>query len=207
MKKAVLFDVDGVLLDSLDANGQFYRDIMKHAGYPEPTMEQIKNIFHLMLKDGIRELTGAPQEEALHIWQETYTLPYPAHLLKLQPGVTETLDTLRQSHALGVVTSRTARGIGVFFSFSKLEPYFDVVIGCEDVKNPKPHPEPLLLAASRLGVSPADAVYVGDAHTDVEAAKAAGMKAVAFHERWHPGSDARTTSFAGLPEVLKQLYL
>jgi pyrophosphatase PpaX len=70
----------------------------------------------------------------------------------------------------------------------------DVVAGQDEVTHHKPHPEPLLYAARQLGVSPADCVYVGDATVDVEAARAAGMGAVAV--TWGAGEPALLSAAA-----------
>lgn len=56
--------------------------------------------------------------------------------------------------------------------------YFSVVIGGDDVQNKKPHPDPLLLVASKLGIKPEQMLFVGDSRNDIQAAKAAGCPSV-----------------------------
>jgi pyrophosphatase PpaX len=62
---------------------------------------------------------------------------------------------------------------------SDLEPYFDVVVGSDETERHKPHPDPILLALERLEAEPRGSAYVGDSPFDVQAAKAAGVLAVA----------------------------
>jgi HAD superfamily hydrolase (TIGR01549 family) len=152
-------------------------------------------------------LTGAPEAEAANLVEAAYaSLPYPSHLLKLGEGAKEVVKKLWRTYLLGIATSRRSRGIDVFFEFSKMKKYFGAAVGYEDVERLKPHPDPLLLAAKRLGIEPANAVYVGDAATDMEAANAAGMYAIAYGHRRHPGAHQQVSTFFHLPEAVKRLY-
>jgi pyrophosphatase PpaX len=69
--------------------------------------------------------------------------------------------------------------VGLAFKRLGIEPWFDVVVTCDDTVTHKPDPEPIQLALERLGARPADAAYVGDSPFDVAAARAAGVFAVA----------------------------
>ena len=93
-------------------------------------------------------------------------------------GVRSVLERLRdRGLPMAVVSSRRRGPLDWGLRASKLRPYFDVVIGLEDVSAPKPDPEGLLVAARHLGVVPSRAVYVGDSEIDVEAGHNAGMTA------------------------------
>lgn len=70
MIKAVLFDVDGVLINSLEANTKFLQDLLSKAGYRQPSQEEYKAVFHNTLKDAIRILTKSDSEaEIQKIWE------------------------------------------------------------------------------------------------------------------------------------------
>ena len=86
-----------------------------------------------------------------------------------------------------------------------LEKYFKVDVSYEDTINHKPDPEPLLLAAQKLGVLPEDCVYVGDVENDVVAAKAAGMKSILYSNDKLYNADANFSSFSKLPELIKSI--
>lgn len=77
----------------------------------------------------------------------------------------------------------------------ELKPSFETVVYYEDTENHKPDPEPLLLACQRMEVVPDEAVYVGDAVTDVQAAAASGMKMIAYSKGKLPGASVWTDSF------------
>jgi pyrophosphatase PpaX len=110
---------------------------------------------------------------------------------------------------LAVVTSKrnslAERGLGIF----GLERHFELLIGADDTELHKPHPAPLLLAAKRLGLSPADCAYVGDSPYDMQAARAAGMPAIAalwgMFERQRllgAGAEYEAHTMAELPAVI-----
>ena len=206
MLKAVLFDIDGVLIDSLEANLKFFQDILGGAGYPRPTREEYAKVFHLPLIDTLRHFSKPELEEELErIHEQVTTVPYASGLLTQPEDTQKTLEILSKTYALGVVSSRTRRGIDMYFAFSKTGTLFPVSIAYEDAVNHKPHPEPLLLAAKRLKVRPDECVYIGDTHTDMEAGKAAGMRTILFGEKAHPLADKVISLFAGLPQLIASL--
>lgn len=205
--KAVLFDIDGVLLDSFEAGLHFLGDILVAMGYPRPTRRMFKNNFHLPLRTALQKLAKSELIEELERLHEIVpSVPYRKELLKEPEGLRETLKLLRQTYKLGIITSRNKEGLsGRYFSFSNTKKYFSVWITVEDVKHHKPHPEPLLLAAKKLKLQPSECVYVGDSHTDVEAGKAAGMKTILYGGKINAGADASTKTFKKLPEIVASL--
>jgi pyrophosphatase PpaX len=95
----------------------------------------------------------------------------------LVPGTMETLARLKDAGLLlGVATSKgipaATRGLNLF----GLTPFFDTLVTIEDTERHKPYPDPLLVASQRLGVPPAEMIYIGDALVDIKAGKAAGMR-------------------------------
>jgi HAD superfamily hydrolase (TIGR01509 family) len=97
---------------------------------------------------------------------------------RLHRGVVPVLAELRRrGRPMAVVSSRRREPLEWGLRAAGLRPYFDAVIGLEDVEHPKPDPEGLLKAVRRIGASPSDAVYVGDSDVDVEAGRRAGMTA------------------------------
>ena len=181
MIEAVLFDVDGVLIDSHDANVAFYRDFLAGYGYTGLTDADLERGHYYSLREAIAFLTQAPEATVDAIYKDACDLPgYPYDLLRVPDACAETLSALSQTHALGIVTSRLRFGIDNFYAFSGLEPHFRVAIGYEDTEKHKPDPQPLLEACRRLGVAPERTLYVGDAHSDLLCAAAAGAHFVAY---------------------------
>jgi pyrophosphatase PpaX len=176
----VLFDLDGTLIDS----GPIIVASMKHAAREVLGREVEEEILTAAI--------GGPglvaQMEALdpdHV--DDLVDAYRAHNAPLHEEleafweVVEVLPRLRsQGRRLGIVTAKRRVTVGLAFDrLPGLEENFDVLIGAEDTERHKPDPDPLLEALRRLDATPADAAYVGDSPFDVQAAKAAGVYAVA----------------------------
>ena len=97
----------------------------------------------------------------------------------LFPAVADTLGALHaKGLPLALVTNKPTPFVAPILASLDIAKYFTVVIGGDDVKNKKPHPEPLLMVAEKLGLAPADLLFVGDSRNDIQAAKAAGCSSI-----------------------------
>lgn len=206
MLKAIVFDMDGVLVDSLEANTEFYKLVVAAAGYPTPDDAAVHELFHLPLKATLGILTGVEDPEEL---ERMFALAQSRRfdtdeLLKFPEKLVEVLEELHQRYQLGIVTSRIKIGIEEVFSRTEIKHLFDVVVSYEDSKNHKPHPEPLLLALTKLGLGPEEAIYVGDSMTDIDAARDAGMRSIHLTTQPHPDATAATQEFHELLGVIEQ---
>lgn len=209
MIKAILFDIDGVLLDSRKANQKFLQDILKNAGYKKPSQEETDKVFHLTLWDCIKVLTREKSEGKIRqIWESSFQIRYPIEFLEITPGERPVIQKLSKNYQLALVTSRTKRGINIFYKATGLDGYFTVVVSFEDYTHPKPDPEPLLIALKRLKINPSEAVYVGDSETDLRAAKAIGMRFINFYfysKRKFEEAEANIKNFTELSRVIRKL--
>ncbi|EKD87080.1 MAG: hypothetical protein ACD_37C00049G0001 [uncultured bacterium] len=209
MLKAVLFDVDGVLLDSFEANLKFYQDLMKHAGHRSPTREEYRPFFHLSMRDLIPKFSGLTEEDEINkIWEigRKREVRYPDELVKMPSDIEEAIGSLGEKYILGIVTGRVKENILKTGGLEKLKKLFTVVVGYQDTENHKPDPEPLLFACKKLKIKPSEAVYVGDAEGDITAGKSAGMKTILFHpDNKFDNADAHASSFKDLPGVIEAI--
>lgn len=208
MIRAVIFDIDGTLLNSKKANREFYKELFKKAGYGPFPDERIDQVFHLTMWDAIRFLTGEPEEKIKKIWDSRFKVRYPSELLKIPDGELETIKKLSQRYRLAIVSGRTKRGVDVFYEATGLKDYFQVVVSFEDYIYPKPNPEPLLVALKKMKVRPEETIYVGDSQVDLEAARAAGMKFIGFYlyaVEKIKSADANIKSFRALPGAIQRL--
>ncbi|MFK8828948.1 phosphoglycolate phosphatase [Klebsiella michiganensis] len=97
----------------------------------------------------------------------------------LFPAVADTLGALHaKGLPLALVTNKPTPFVAPILASLDIAKYFTVVIGGDEVKNKKPHPEPLLLVAEKLGLAPAELLFVGDSRNDIQAAKAAGCSSI-----------------------------
>lgn len=207
--KAVIFDIDGVLLDSYEANFDFFQKLMEKAGYPgKPTEEEFRKAFHLNMKEAIRLFSSSFDEiEINRIWEmgRKREVSYDSELLKMPAGCEGILSQLKKKYQLAIVTSRIKNSIYESRQMRELESLFEVEVSCEDTKNHKPHPDPLLLATKKLGVNPEECVYVGDMESDIMAARSANMKIILFSKIKIDGADAETFEFSELPKIIESL--
>ena len=206
--RVVLFDVDGVLLDSFEANLEFFRNLLTYAGYRPLTREEYAEIHHYSMWDVIREMTGLTSEsEIRRIFEigKKREVPYPLDLLKVPEDAKHAIETLGNDYLLGIVTSRIRNSVFEAPRLAELESHFTVTVAYEDTENHKPSPDPLLHAMKSLWVSPEETVYIGDAVTDVEAARAAGMKVILYSPTDRFGADTFVSTFLELPEAIASL--
>ncbi|HEI8763285.1 TPA: phosphoglycolate phosphatase [Klebsiella oxytoca] len=119
-----------------------------------------------------------PQAEQQAILRKLFDLYYGEVAEEgsfLFPAVADTLGALHaKGLPLALVTNKPTPFVAPILSSLDIAKYFTVVIGGDDVKNKKPHPEPLLMVAEKLGLAPAELLFVGDSRNDIQAAKAAG---------------------------------
>jgi pyrophosphatase PpaX len=176
---AILFDIDGTLLDTFDfIYGAFDYALHLHGIEPLP-------------RERISELMGGPLEEVYATMAPGFDRASLAEahrvfqsenlaLAALFPHTLEVLDELKnRGLKLAAITTRSLRTSVRSLEMTGIAKYFDIIISAEDVLFHKPHPEPLLKALGVLNVKPDQAVIVGDTRADIMAGKNAGTKTVA----------------------------
>jgi pyrophosphatase PpaX len=176
----VLFDLDGTLIDS----GAIIVASMRHAaetvlGRTVPDDELKAAVGGPGLVAQMRALDETRVDELVRVYREHNE---PLHAgLEACAGIEAVVERLRaEGRTLGIVTAKRRATVRLAFDvLPELGPLFDVVVGADDTERHKPHPDPLLVALDRLGQEPENAAYVGDSPFDVQAAKAAGLYAVA----------------------------
>lgn len=175
--KALLFDLDGTLLDSVPVILTAFRE----------TCERLEMDFdeaHVRAHIGIpletqgRLFGGEQHQEFVDTYREEYK-KYHGLDERLFPGVAEVLQTLLDMGLrLGVVTSKSLRSAKRTIEGAGLASYFELAVTADHVEKHKPNPEPILKALDMMGLAPSEAIYIGDATFDVKAATQAGVAMV-----------------------------
>ncbi|MBM3309316.1 MAG: HAD family hydrolase [Candidatus Altiarchaeales archaeon] len=200
MIKAVLFDFDGTLIDSVDS---VWREYQRTAG--------VLNLPERKFEDFARQL-GKPWEEALeNLWpgvdKKRFTEVYRLEReeAKLIEGVSEALSGLKGKYKLGILTSRGSKTLYQHLDSTGIDfKMFEIILHKESLANHKPHPEALLQACRQLEVNPREAVYIGDSIVDAQCAINAGMKFIGVLTG---GASRKDFTEAGLKkeDILKSL--
>ncbi len=178
--RAVLFDLDGTLLDTLDDMTDALNRTMDRFGLPQRSREEVR----AFVGNGARRLvelaTGAGGE-ALEQILEDYKADYDVNFLVKTapyPGVLALMETLRgQGRKVGVVSNKpdsTVKGL----SDALFRDRADIAVGEKAGIRRKPAPDTVLAAMESLGVKPEETVYIGDSEVDIETARAAGVPCI-----------------------------
>lgn len=181
MVKAILWDNDGLLLDSeavfFELTQTVFADFGFDLGEEHWGMEYLgkaKRTRQVALELGMDlETVNAAVERRDRQFLEVLQRPIP-----LRPKVRETLDSLAGRFKQGVVTGSPREKVDLMHRSSGLNGYFDVIVTHDDVTETKPHPEPYLAAMERLGVKPGSCLAVEDSERGLASAHAAGIACV-----------------------------
>lgn len=180
MVNAVLFDLDGTLVDTAPDLGYALNQQRQMHGLPEMPLELIRP-YASHGTVGLLQIGFAisPEHPAFQDLRAEYLELYGQNLNQfstLFPGMMELLDELEmRGLPWGVVTNKPARFTSPLLEQLGLDDRAATVISGDTCAHSKPHPDPLLAACREIGVLPATCVYIGDAERDVEAAHACGM--------------------------------
>lgn len=177
----VILDCDGVLFDSYEANVHFYDSILAQMGEP-PLDARGRELAHRLATPQLFAHLFATEPELLaRSLQVARRTDYTSSLLLMRPvpGLVETLDWIGARYRTALATNR-GRTIPDLLRHFDLGKYFGLVVGIEDVARPKPAPDMLVRCLEHFTTAPAQAIYVGDSPTDLEAARAAGTRFVAI---------------------------
>lgn len=212
---AVLFDLDGTLIDTIELLLSSVRFAFEGWPGPTPTEEAWLRGVGTPLVTQLGEYAGT-EDEVAHLL-ERYRAYQHEHHDRLTRCYDHVPDVVRQlserGYPLAVVTSKASAIARRSLAFVGLEPYFDTVVGFDDTTRHKPNPEPVAVALQRLGALADRAVFVGDSPHDILAGRAAGVLTVAA--LWGP-FDRETLLAAGpnhligclpeLPAILDQAF-
>jgi len=208
--QAVLFDLDGTLLDNLEQYRRSLTAALRDYGFEPPPVERI---YQTMGLPGIQSLQTirVPPDQTHEVWVRWEEWENRlTDLVRPYPGIAPLLEKLRAAgYRLGIVTSRTQGILVTIPAALDLLPLVDLVVTRDDTVEGKPHPAPVLYALERLGISPSQCVFVGDATYDIEAGRRAGCLTVL--STWdgadrprlvEPGPDFKVASLSELAALL-----
>lgn len=182
--RAVLFDLDGTLVDSAPDLAGAGNDLRERRGLPALPLDAYRPLTGTGARGMLRVALGASaDQDDFEPLKDEYLSTYAQRLTRLTQVFADMRTVLAaleaRSTAWGVVTNKHSRFAGPLISGLGLAHRCAVLVCGDSAARAKPHPDPLLLAAEHLGFAPADCLYIGDDLRDVQAGQAAGMTTIA----------------------------
>ena len=186
MIKAIIFDMDGTLVDTEPFNTEIERhqfalnkiviseeNHQKYLGVASDAMwKEIAEQYNLQMP--VKELIEQNHIESIRYFTGIEEIP-------VMPGLVELLEKLQaKKYPMAVASSSTPEIIDLIMNKTDLKKYFQVIVSAEQAGKSKPEPDVFLLAAKKLGIKPANCLVVEDSSNGIKAAQAAGMTCVAY---------------------------
>jgi len=184
--KGILFDFDGTLADTLPLCFYAFHEVFKKNDHKALSNEEIAAMFgpsetdiitqHLLRQDRVEDAIA----DFYHFYHQEHE-----RLAQVNPEIMALLKQLKGAgKSLGIVTGKARKSLEISMERLGMNGLFDVVITGDDVQKPKPDPEGVRLAMSRLNVTKEETVFIGDSNFDIRAGKEAGVVTIGVH--WLP---------------------
>lgn len=181
-KPVVLFDVDGTLIDSKELIFNSFRYTFKHYK-PEYELseEELQSFFGPTLYETFSKYFPEDKIEEIVAYYREYNHEHHDEYVKEMPNAKKMLEELKEKgFTVGAVSNKLPHTVNRGLELTGLMPYMDVVIGYDKSIKPKPAPDSILKACEELCYPVDDVVYVGDASTDIMAAKNMGAYSIGY---------------------------
>ena len=183
--RCVIYDCDGVLFDSIEANMRLYNDLCSAVGRIPLKEEEIKYVHTHTVYEAIHYIFGEEsglEKRALESLKQIDLREYIVYL-KMEPHLLQILNLLKANGIIRVINTNRTTSMKHIIERFHLWPFFDMVVTALDVKNPKPHPESIEKIIQNFSLNKEETVFVGDSEVDQQTAKSAGIKFIAYKNR------------------------
>lgn len=201
LPEVVVFDCDGVLFDSREANIRFYNHVMERFGRPPLRADQVDYIHMHSARESLEYLLG-PGRDLEAAWAYCQGLDFRIfnRYLRKEPGLDDLLRYLKPRCRVALATNRTVSTRDLLASFH-LDEAFHLIVTAADVTHPKPHPESMEKILKAFRTAPPHVLFVGDSPVDALLAKHTGVIFAAYKNPSLP-AHIHVASFAELQAVL-----
>ncbi len=194
----VLFDFDGTIADTIELILRSYEHAFAVVLGEQRSEDELRRMIGRPLAETFEDAVPGRGEELASVYRP-WNLAHTTDLIRAYAGVSDLLDDLRTAGVrTGIVTSKSRQPAEVCMDALGLTGRIPLLTTLDETARHKPHAAPLLHALAALGTEPVDAVYVGDAAVDVQAARSAGVAAIAV--TW--GAGGRSELEAQRPDLI-----
>ncbi|MCP8617633.1 pyrophosphatase PpaX [Salirhabdus salicampi] len=174
--RTILFDLDETLIDTNELIISSFEHTLQHFRPNEFKREDILQFIGPPLADTFKQVAPDKIDDMIEVYR-AHNLEHHDELVTPFDGVVDTIKQLKEEgYQLGIVTTKikstAIRGLEV----TGLAPYFNVIIGLDDVTNAKPDPEPVNKGMAAFGAKPEETMMIGDNHHDILSGQNAGTK-------------------------------
>ena len=182
--KAILFDMDGVILDSFDSSFAVFNVLRKKFGMEEFTKENFRK---KVCGNSVNEnagtyFKGIDFQELKRLYEEL--IIENKGKTSLMQDAKEVLNRIKDKKIkIGLVTNTPRKSAMELLEYHKIKDDFDSIVTGDDAERPKPYPDPVIKLCRNLGVEPQEAMLVGDTKNDYKAGKGAGCVVVGFNTK------------------------
>lgn len=183
--KCVIYDCDGVLFDSFEANQKLYNDLCNMVGRCPLKEEEIEYAHSHTVFEAIHYIFGEDgflEQKAFELIKQVDLRKYVS-LLKMEPHLRQILNLLKACGIKRAINTNRTTSMKYIMEDFNLWPFFDMVVTALDVKNPKPHPESIEKIIQSLNVEKNETIFIGDSEVDQKTALSAGVKFVSYKNK------------------------
>lgn len=183
--RCVIYDCDGVLFDSIEANTRLYNDLCFRVGRAPLNEEEIRYVHTHTVYESIHFMFRQEEElekRGLESLKQIDLRDYIVYL-KMEPYLLQTLNLLKAQGILRAINTNRTTSMKHVIERYHLGSFFEMVVTALDVKNPKPHPESVEKIIQKLNLRKEEVVFVGDSEVDQQTAKSSGVRFIAYKNR------------------------
>jgi len=183
--RCVIYDCDGVLFDSIEANTRLYNDLCAKVGRAPLNEEEIKYVHTHTVYESIHFMfrqEEALEKRGLESLKQIDLRDYIVYL-KMEPYLRQTLNLLKAKGILRAIDTNRTTSMKHIIERYHLGSFFEMVVTALDVTNPKPHPESVEKIIQKFNLKKEEAVFVGDSEVDQLTAKSSGVRFIAYKNR------------------------
>jgi len=180
--RCVIYDCDGVLFDSIEANRRLYNDLCTAVGRDPLRQEEIQYIHTHTVYEAIHFIFSKGDElekKALEALKQIDLRNYIVYL-KMEPHLFQALHQLKENGILRAINTNRTTSMKHIMERFDLWPFFDMVMTALDVKHPKPHPESIEKILQNFNLKKEEVVFIGDSEVDQQTARSSGVPFIAY---------------------------